>query len=156
MKIFELFDELQHEVEGSKNAVFGKKKLDAQLVGEILEDMRAALPQDLATAQKIIENEQQIVEKAKEKAQNILDGVDTRLGELIEEHKVTQLAYEKSNRLIDIAQKQAAELRSGSTAYAVDVLDDIVAYLKEYIDIVNENKQNFINKKNSDQSQSTF
>ena len=156
MKIFELFDELQHEVESSKTAVFGKKKVDAQLVGEILEDMRAALPQDLATAQKIIENEQQIVEKAKEKAQNILDGVDSRLGELIEEHKVTQLAYEKSNRLIDIAQKQAAELRSGSTAYAVDVLDDIVAYLKEYIDIVNENKQNFINKKNNDQSQSTF
>jgi vacuolar-type H+-ATPase subunit H len=156
MKIFELFDELQHEVESSKNAVFGKKKLDAQLVGEILEDMRAALPPDLATAQKIIENEQQIIEKAKEKAQNILDGVDTRLNELIEEHKVTQLAYEKSNRLIDIAQKQAAELRSGSTAYAVDVLDDIISYLKEYIDIVNENKQNFINKKHSDQSQSTF
>jgi hypothetical protein len=152
MKIDELMNELQQEIEHSKSSVFGRKKIDAELVAEILEDMRGALPQDLQTAKTIILNEESIVEKAKEKAQSILDGVDARLAELIEENKITQLAYEKSNRLIDLAQKQAAELRSGSTAYAVDVLDDIIMYLKEYIDIVNENKSNFINKKNVDQS----
>ncbi len=152
MKIDELMNELQQEIDHSKSSVFGRKKIDAELVAEILEDMRGALPQDIETAKTIIGNEESIIEKAKEKAQSILDGVDARLAELIEEHKITQLAYEKSNRLIDLAQKQAAELRGGSTAYAVDVLDDIIMYLKEYIDIVNENKSNFINKKNVDQS----
>jgi hypothetical protein len=152
MKIDELMNELHQEIEHSKSSVFGRKKIDAELVAEILEDMRSALPQDIQTAKTIIKNEESIIEKAKEKAQNILDGVDARLAELIEEHKITQLAYEKSNRLIDLAQKQASELRGGATAYAVDVLDDIVMYLKEYIDIVNENKSNFVNKKNVDQS----
>lgn len=152
MKIDELMNELQQEIEHSKSSVFGRRKIDADLVAEILKDMRGALPQDMETAKTIIKNEESIIEKAKEKAQNILDGVESRLAELIEEHKITQLAYEKSNRLIDLAQKQAAELRSGSTAYAVDVLDDIIMYLKEYIDIVNENKSNFINKKNVDQA----
>jgi vacuolar-type H+-ATPase subunit H len=152
MKIDELMNELQQEIEHSKSSVFGRRKIDADLVAEILKDMRGALPQDMETAKTIIKNEESIIEKAKEKAQSILDGVESRLAELIEEHKITQLAYEKSNRLIDLAQKQAAELRSGSTAYAVDVLDDIIMYLKEYIDIVNENKSNFINKKNVDQA----
>ncbi len=152
MKIDELMNELQQEIEHSKSSVFGRRKIDADLVAEILKDMRGALPQDIETARTIIKNEESIIEKAKEKAQSILDGVESRLAELIEEHKITQLAYEKSNRLIDLAQKQAAELRSGSTAYAVDVLDDIIMYLKEYIDIVSENKSNFINKKNVDQA----
>ena len=152
MKIDELMNELQQEIEHSKSSVFGRRKIDADLVAEILKDMRGAMPQDIETAKTIIKNEESIIEKAKEKAQTILDGVESRLTELIEEHKITQLAYEKSNRLIDLAQKQAAELRSGSTAYAVDVLDDIIMYLKEYIDIVNENKSNFINKKNVDQA----
>ena len=43
MKIDELMNELQLEIEHSKSSVFGRKKIDTALVAEILEDMRGAL-----------------------------------------------------------------------------------------------------------------
>lgn len=156
MKIFELLDELQEEIDNAKSSLFGGKKLDAELVGEILEDMRAAIPEDIQRAQAIIEQEEEILASAKEKAQDVLDGVDNKLAEMIEENKVTQLAYEKSNRMLDIANKQASDIKNGANLYAVDVLEDVASYLREYIDIVNENKSNFIKRQKSTQDQSSF
>jgi hypothetical protein len=151
MKINELFDELQAEIDRSKTG-FGRRKLDALIVEDILNDMREALTHELEAARKVIENEQSIIEAAKKKAADILDNVDVRLGELIDENKVTQLAYEKSNHIVDNANKQAHELKAGSISYAVEVLDDVLGYLQEYMDIVNENKSNFVIKKDKDQA----
>lgn len=151
MKINELFDELQAEIDRSKTG-FGRRKLDALIVEDILNDMREALTHELEAARKVIENEQSIIEAAKKKAADTLDNVDVRLGELIDENKVTQLAYEKANHVVDNAQKQARELKSNSIGYVVEVLDDVLGYLQEYMDIVNENKSNFVIKQDKDQA----
>ncbi len=151
MKINELFDELQSEIDRSKTG-FGRRKLDALIVEDILNDMREALTKELESARKVIENEQSIIEAAKKKAADILDNVDVRLGELIEENKVTQLAYEKANHITDNANKQARELKSNAINYVVEVLDDVLGYLQEYTDIVNENKSNFVIKRDKDQA----
>lgn len=151
MKLNDLFDELQSEIDRSKTG-FGRRKMDALIVEDILTDMREALDKELEAARKVVENEQNIIETAKRKAADILDNVDLRLGELIEEHKVTQLAYEKANRTVDGAQKQAQELKTNAIGYVVEVLDDVLGYLQEYIEIVNENKSNFVIKRDKNQA----
>jgi hypothetical protein len=83
----------------------------------------------------------------------VLKGVDSKISGMIDEHRVTQLAYEKANRLVDAAERQAYELRIGANDYAVNVLEDLASYMQEYMDIISENKSNFINKKNKDQAE---
>jgi len=154
MRVLELLDEIMAEIEDSRKSLFSSKKtIEVDYVLEILSEIKEALPGDIAQAQEILNKEEKIIHDAKNKAQDVLSGVDSRINGMIEEHRVTQLAYEKSNRLLDAAERQAYELRVGSNDYAVNVLDDLTSYLKEYIDIIQENKSNFINKKNKDQAE---
>ncbi|WP_079547595.1 hypothetical protein [Christensenella massiliensis] len=154
MKIFDLLNEIIEEVDNSRKSLFGNKKtIDVEFVLEILEEIKTALPDEIVYAQEVLDHKREIIDSAQAKAKNILDGVDTRLSELIEEHKVTQLAYEKANRVIDTAQKQAYEIRVNANDYAVNVLEDLSSYMKEYMDIIKENQSNFINKKNKDQAE---
>ena len=154
MKIFDLLNEIIEEVDNSRKTLFGNKKtIDVEFVLEILEEIKTALPDEIVYAQEVLDHKREIIDSAQAKAKNILDGVDTRLSELIEEHKVTQLAYEKANRVIDTAQKQAYEIRVNANDYAVNVLEDLSSYMKEYMDIIKENQSNFINKKNKDQAE---
>ncbi len=154
MKVLKLMDEIISEIDDSRKSLFSTKKtIDVDFVLEILQEIRVALPDEIAQAQEIIAKEHQIIKDAKAKAKNILGGVDAKITEMIEEHRVTQLAYEKSNRIVDMAQKQAFELRTSANDYAVDVLEDLTSYMKEYVDIIQENKSNFINKKNKDQAE---
>ncbi|BDF58403.1 hypothetical protein CE91St36_12200 [Christensenellaceae bacterium] len=154
MKIFDLIDEILDEIENGRKSLFGNKKtIEVDFVLEILNEIKEAMPEDLLYAQEVLGHKQEIINQAQEKAKNILDGVDNRLAELIEEHRVTQLAYEKSNRMIDMAQKQAYEIRVNANDYAVNVLEDLSSYMREYMDIIKENQSNFINKKNKDQAE---
>lgn len=153
MKVLDLLDEIMAEIEDSRKSLFSSKKtIEVDYVLDILEEIRAAIPEDIKRAQQILDKEQTIISDAQSKAQDVLTSVDTRINEMIEEHRVTQLAYEKSTRLLDTAEQQAQELRANSNDYAVNVLDDLTSYLKEYIDIIQENKSNFINRKNRDHS----
>ena len=154
MKVYDLLNEIIGEVDNSRKSLFGNKKtIDVDFVLEILEEIKAALPDEIVYAQEILDHKRDIIDSAQGKAKNILDGVDNRLSELVEEHKVTQLAYEKANRVIDTAQKQAYEIRVNANDYAVNVLEDLSSYMKEYMDIIKENQSNFINKKNKDQAE---
>ncbi len=154
MKIFDLLDEISDEIENGRKSLFGNKKtIEVDFVMEILNEIKESIPEDLLYAQEVLGHKQEIINQAQEKAKTILDGVDNRLAELIEEHRVTQLAYEKSNRMIDMAQKQAYEIRVNANDYAVNVLEDLSSYMREYMDIIKENKSNFINKKNKDQAE---
>lgn len=154
MKVLDLLDEIMAEIEDSRKSLFSSKKtIEVDYVLDILEEIRSAIPEDIKRAQQILDKEQYILSDAQSKAQDVLSGMDTRINEMIEEHRVTQLAYEKSSRLLDTAEQQAHELRANSNDYAVSVLDDLTSYLKEYIDIIQENKSNFINRKNKDQAE---
>ncbi|HBU12884.1 MAG TPA: hypothetical protein DEB31_09240 [Clostridiales bacterium] len=154
MKVLELMDEIIAEIENSKKSMFSSKRsIDVDFVLDILDEIRENLPAELAEAKEIVSDRDRIIEKAQNKAKNIMAGVDVKLSEMIEDHRVTQLAYEKSNRILDAAQRQAYELRVNANDYAVNVLDDIASYMKEYTDIIRENKSNFINNKNKDQAE---
>ncbi len=154
MKVLDLMDEIMAEIEEGRKSLFSTKKtIDVDFVLEILDEIKEALPKEIILAQEILSQKQSIIDDAQLKAQSILDGVDQRLSEMIEEHRVTQLAYEKSNRMLDVAEKQAYEVRTNANDYAVNVLDDLSSYMREYIDIIQENKSNFINKKNKDQAE---
>lgn len=154
MKVLELIDEIIAEIETSKKSLFsGKKTIDVDFVLDILDEIKEAMPEEIIYAQKIIDKENRILGQAQKNAEGIMVNARKQVSEQVEEHQVVQLAYEKANRMIEDSRKQAFELRVNSSNYAVEVLDDLMAYMGEYMDIINENKSNFISKKNKDQAE---
>lgn len=154
MKILDLMDEIIAEVENGKKGLFSTRKtIDVDYVLDILDEIREALPNEMEQAREVVRKEHSIIERAEKEANRILKNAQQSVNVEVDEHQVTRLAYEKANRMVDGAQKQVYELRVNANHYAVEVLDDLTAYLKEYIDIIKENKSNFINKKNKDQAE---
>ena len=146
-EIFALIDELQEELEMSPNAMLSKKKVvDPDLFMEILSDMRAALPQEIEKGKRILHDREQMVESAKEQAQEIIDAAKEQADDLVNINQVTELAYEKAGKIIETAKVQADEIRKSANTYAEEVLSEMEQYFTEYVELIRENKNRIYNK----------
>ena len=147
VKVMELLNEVIDEIEQSRKALFASRKtIDIDYVLDILREIRAALPQDLRQAQQILDQRQNILDEAQELAGDMVEEARQRIDETVVNHEVLQLAYAKSDEILEDAKRRAFELRVSADDYALSVLDDLAGYIKEYSKIVAENKSNFENR----------
>ncbi len=142
MKIIELLDELKEVVEQSPNVFLShKKSIDYDVLMDILDDMYQALPEDIQQARQLIDQKNEILLEAKEDASNVIKGAEMKVSELTETSDITQKAYEKSREILEAAQQSAKEIRLGARDYADEVLEDIENYIRDYLDVIKDNRQ---------------
>lgn len=147
MKVFDLLNEVIDEIEEGRKTLFTTRKtIDVDFVLTVLQEIRAALPQDLRQAQQILEQRQQILKEANELASDMVEEARQRIDETVVNHEILQQAYSKSNEIIEDAKRRAFEMRVSADDYALSVLDDLGSYIKEYERIVDENRSNFQNR----------
>ena len=122
MKIFELMDELKEELENSPKAVFSNKRsVDIDIVGEILTDMRKAIPEDIGHAVELVREKEAILEAAREEAAAIVKSAEDELQTRISEENVAQAAEACSRQLMAQAEANAKEITIGAKEYADDI-----------------------------------
>ena len=73
-ELINCMDMLEEELEESKKALFSSsfKKVDTERMYEILEDMRAAYPEELRQAERIISDKMRIMADAKADAERMM------------------------------------------------------------------------------------
>ena len=148
MKVFEFIEELEQEINMSPNAFLSKKKkVDLDIVVEIIQDIKKSLPESIIEADDTLQEKGRILSDAQEEASTIVAGADSRVTELVEEHELTQLAYEKARYILESAKKNAREIRLGANQYAKDVLQDVQNYLNDYLAAVRDDSAQLDNKK---------
>ncbi|MEZ4357141.1 MAG: ATPase [Eubacteriales bacterium] len=139
MKVFEFIEELEQEINMSPNAFLSKKKvIEVDIVMEIIQDIKNSLPESIIEADGTLQEKSRILSDAQEEASSIVAGADSKVTELVEEHELTQLAYEKARSILESAKKNAREIRLGANQYAKDVLQDVQNYLNDYLDAVKD------------------
>ena len=142
MKIMELLDELKELVEQSPNVIFSHKKaIDYDIIMDILDDLYQALPEDMQEAKLLLEQKNMILSEAQEDADQVRQSAEVKINEMTEHSDITQMAYEKSREILESAQQSAKEIRLGARDYADEVLADIEKYIKEYLEVIAENRQ---------------
>ncbi|MBD5559819.1 MAG: hypothetical protein HDQ87_05610 [Clostridia bacterium] len=147
MKIFDLLNEILEELDRSTKQRFGARRtIDTEFIIDILQQIRQALPDEIVEAQKIIESRQRLMLQAHERADDIVTEAEEQVRDSVETHRVTKLAREKSEQLLQEARREAFEIRVAANDYAIEVLDDVSGYLSEYRAIIKENKTNFVNR----------
>lgn len=147
MSIDELLNEIIGEIEEGKKSLFASRKtIDAEFVLTILQEIQAALPHELSQARQVLGERDRILGEARRLASEMIEEAKQRIDDSVVNHEVVQQAYEKSNEIIEDAQRRAYELRVSADDYALSVLDDLTSYISEYSSIVEENKSNFLNR----------
>ena len=147
-ELINCMDMLEEELEESKKALFSSsfKKVDTERMYEILEDMRAAYPEELRQAERIISDKMRIMADAKADAERMIRDAEQRANQLVDEHEIVQAATDKARQILAAAQKNARDVREGAKGYAEDLMQDVEGHLEEYIDMVRKNRESLSGK----------
>jgi vacuolar-type H+-ATPase subunit H len=89
---------------------------------DLIDQLRAAVPEEVRAAKRLNEETERIVERAQEEAERILARAQEQAAFLIEERELTKAAEIKSGQIIGDGEREADEIRRGADEYAASVL----------------------------------
>jgi vacuolar-type H+-ATPase subunit H len=152
MKIFELLDELKEEINSSpKSAFSNKRSVDLEIVNEILHDLKTVIPEELAQAQKLMEDKDKVISEAKAKADEIIKSAQEELAKKVSEDVVTATAEENAQELMNTARNNAKEITMGAKEYADDIMKELEVYFADYLKLIRKNRLQLASKRKTDQ-----
>jgi hypothetical protein len=96
--------------------------IDKDAAFDLIDELRAAIPEEIRAAKRINSEGERIIEKAQEEAERIVASAQEQAAFLIEERGLTAAAEDASNRIVAQAQAESAEVRRGADEYAATVL----------------------------------
>jgi len=150
MRILELLDELIEEIENSPKAVFSSKRsIDYEIVMEIINDLKNALPQELLDAEEILKEKEQILASAQEEGASIVKSAEDELQTRVSDNSVVQEAEAQSKEIVSKAEETAKQITMGAKEYADDILAEVETYFTDYLKVLRKNRQELSSKRKS-------
>ncbi|SEA64058.1 hypothetical protein SAMN04515656_1187 [Eubacterium aggregans] len=142
MKVLELINEVEELVEKGNSVPFSSKALvNPEEIIEILDEIRTALPPELAEARKIVAERKQILFEAQADADRLKNDVEGKLRQVIDNSEITKNAQTQAEIIIENAQIQAKEIRIGTQHYSDKILYNLQIKLKEINDQIEANRK---------------
>ena len=158
--VLKLLEELEQVVDEGRSSPFSNKvQVDKDEIFEIIDEIKMKLPNEIKQSKWVIEERNKILVDAQKEADEMLKEAEVRLSKLVEEHAVTQKAYEQAAEIMDAAKKSAKEMRLGAIDYADDVMGvaeqrsremqdsieqenrKLIEFYKENINVIFDNRQ---------------
>ncbi|MGI6092973.1 MAG: ATP synthase F0 subunit B [Veillonellaceae bacterium] len=137
MSIDEILEELENLLIDASRVPFTNKRIvEEDDLARIIDDLREALPSDIAEAKRIISERKRILDDAHKEGQNIIDQAKNYVMKLTDENVITQQAQESASGIIAEAQKSARSLQSDAVGYADDVFKHLEANLERALEVV--------------------
>ena len=146
--LFALIDELQQEIEESRNRLLSKdsKVIDTNYVLEIIEDIRNASKNEFESSRNIMKERDTIIANANAQADAIIKSANERAEILVSENSVAKAAYDKAVKMVEQSRAKSKQIRTSAMDYATDVLNELESYFNEYLGYVRENKERITGK----------
>lgn len=120
----ELVDMLFDMIDEAKNAPLSSEKciIERDKALDLLDDIKAQFPVELAEARKILNARNEYVAAAKREADEIRKRAEIEAGQMVSEDRVMNQARQKANELVAQAEVKAKEVRRAANEYCEDVL----------------------------------
>ncbi len=118
MDVHDKLDELSALVEGARSMPMSAScVVNRGQVLDLLDEVRALLPQALARADDVLGNREDIVAEAREEAAGVLEQANARAHELVGEHEVYRAAVAEADAVRADADAEAARMRRETDDY---------------------------------------
>ncbi|MBR0399168.1 MAG: ATPase [Eubacterium sp.] len=167
-EIEEYVESCRYQPLSTTKIIVNKEELE-----ELLRELRLKTPDEIKRYQKIIGNKDAILADAQEKADQIIRAAEEQAQSMISETEIMKQAYGQANAtisaaneeaqgIVDSADQDAANIRMSAISYTDELLSNLAAImtntleeatgtftefsavLKDYRDVVNENKQQLV------------
>jgi hypothetical protein len=125
MSVYRVLDKLEAYVHEGTWLPAGYRILSEERLVELVEKIRASLPEEVGRAKVIAKDHERMMRAAQEKAQAIVDEAASKKDELIEENEIVRRARTTADVVLREAEERARVIREGADGYAADVLAEM-------------------------------
>lgn len=137
-RIEQIINEIEEYIDSCKFQALSNSKIlvNKEELEELLVELRLRVPDEIKQYQKIISNQEAILNEARYQADNMIQEATAQTNDLVNEHEIMQRAYAAANQVVEDAQAQAQaildaaandanSIRQGAIQYTDDILRDL-------------------------------
>lgn len=142
MDVLALLDKLDAYLsECSRLPLVGRLLVDEDEVFTIIDDLRAAMPQELEQAKWLLKERERILQEARKESMDIIKDAQGQIASLASESVIAKEARAQADELLARARDVAKEINLGAREYADDVMRRVEEVLSEVLQRVGEGRR---------------
>jgi len=124
MNVEEILDMLDEMIDRAWNLPMtgGRCVLDADKVRDLIDDIRANMPPEIAHAKKIVADRAEIIAEAKREAETIVRRAEERAKALTAQEEIMRQSQQKAQEMVTQAQMKSREMRQVAQEFADKML----------------------------------
>lgn len=132
-KIEDTIDEIANYIDGCKSVPLSSDKImvNKDEFLDMLDDLRASAPDEIARYQKIISNREAILADAKKQADQMVSDARQFADSSVNEHIIMQQAYDQANQVVQQATEQAQMILDQASMDANSVRMSAIQYMDD-------------------------
>ena len=147
MDVLVLIDKLDDLVHNAKPMpLTDQVRVDKEAIYDILDQMRATIPEEIKQARWIVKERQEMLAEAKREAERIMKEARDRQDRLISDEEVTKQAERAAEDIIEDAHSREREIRLGAEDYADEILNTLEVNLSKFIAAVRRGRDRLAGK----------
>jgi cell division septum initiation protein DivIVA len=134
MDVLVLIDKLDDLVHNAKQVpLTDQVRVDKEEIYDLLDQMRATIPEEIKQARWIVKERQEMLAEAKREAERIVKEARERQEQLISGEEVMKAAERSAEDIVEEAQAREREIRLGAEDYADEILNTLEINLSKFI-----------------------
>lgn len=131
-RLLDFIEQLEEILDrGTKVPLTGKIMVDEDTVLEILDNIRAVLPEEIRQANLVLAERDRLMEDARNEGQRIIDRAQKQAEQLLQEDEIVAQSRSYAEDIARKAQQYSREVKIGALKYSDDLLHDIEVKLEE-------------------------
>ena len=147
MDVLVLIDKLDDLVHNAKSVpMTDQVRVDKEEIYDILDQMRATIPEEIKQARWIVKERQEMLAEAKREAERIVKEARERQEKLISQEEITKQAERAAEDIIEDARARVREIRLGAEDYADDIHNTLEINLTKFIGAVQRGRDRLAGK----------
>ena len=142
MDVLVLIDKLDDLVHNAKPVpLTDQVRVDKEEIYDILDQMRATIPEEIKQARWIVKERQEMLAEAKREAERIVKEARERQQRLVCQEEITKQAERAAEDIIEDARAREREIRLGAEDYADEILNTLEVNLSKFIAAVQRGRE---------------
>ena len=142
MDVLVLIDKLDDLVHNAKPVpLTDQVRVDKEEIYDILDQMRATIPEEIKQARWIVKERQEMLAEAKREAERIVKEARERQDRLISNEEIMKAAERAAEDIVDEAQAREREIRLGAEDYADEILNTLEINLTKFIAAIQRGRE---------------
>ena len=142
MDVLVLIDKLDDLVHNAKQVpLTDQVRVDKEEIYDLLDQMRATIPEEIKQARWIVKERQEMLAEAKREAERIVKEARERQERLVSNEEIMKAAERAAEDIVDEAQAREREIRLGAEDYADEILNTLEINLTKFIAAVQRGRE---------------